>query len=320
MGSLPGDEHKKHERILVFDILRILCIAAIIYGHSQFVVVPGINSLLYDNGWGPLNLYPLGLQGYAVVGMFLISGAVLELTNKNIKDSQDYCRFLFKRFIRIYPAFWISLLAAIILLPFLWQGAPGNAFLQFSGFVIVMGQAALNPAGWFVGAIFCLYVLFPWISRIVRKYRLYAVVGFCILSWSMRFFFSTYYSVPIDSFVRWFPLCTVFEFSLGIYLVQAGLYPKKSNDSALIRLLAEISFYAFIFHYVIITSIKVYLFPALFRLDTLIALDNYNGAVTLFYGQMMASVLFISWIMMKIDTRLHNWIFQRDVVREFLNK
>lgn len=318
MQSLSGNEYKKNERILVFDILRIICIAVIIYGHSQFVVLSGINSILYANGHWPLNLYPLGLQGYAVAIMFLVSGAVLEYTYKNINNSQDYLRFIFKRFIRIYPAFWLSLLAAIILFPFLWQSAPLNALIQFSGFTIIVGQTALNPSGWFIGAIFCLYLLFPWISRIVRKYNLSAVIGFCILSWSLRFILSTYCIVPIDIFVRWFPLCTIFEFSVGIYLVQMSLYPKKRNDYPMIRLLADLSFYAFIFHYVIITFIKVYLFPSLFSFDTLLALDSYPGAVTLFYCQMMASVLIISWVMMKADVKFQKWLLERDAVRVFL--
>ncbi|MDD4138401.1 MAG: hypothetical protein PHT99_11010, partial [Methanoregula sp.] len=71
-------ETKTHERILIFDLIRILCVAIIVYDHSRFFLIPAFNQFFFADGYGPFNLYTNGLQGYAVYGMILISGAVLE--------------------------------------------------------------------------------------------------------------------------------------------------------------------------------------------------------------------------------------------------
>ena len=66
------------------------------------------------------------------------------------------------------------------------------------------------------------------VFQIHLKIPVSAVIGFCILkAWGLRFLLLTYNPVPLDRFWMWFPLCNAFEFCLGIYIVQAGLYPKR---------------------------------------------------------------------------------------------
>ncbi|MDD4137696.1 MAG: acyltransferase family protein, partial [Methanoregula sp.] len=252
-------------------------------------------------------------------GMILISGAVLEYNYQGLEKLNGYLKFLFKRFIRLYPAFWMSLIATLLLFPFLLQRNLFDILMEFTGFYVVLGQGPgyINPMGWFIAAIFCLYILFPWFSRIVRKYHLYAIIGFCLISWVLRYLTFTY--VPLESFWRWFPLCNAFEFCLGIYLIQVAWYPKKANTYPAVRTLSDISFYAFIFHFLITGVFLFYLEQPLIAINTLFSMGNPDIASTLFYLQMMAGVVIFSWVAMVLDNRITRWILQLDRVKNFQN-
>jgi peptidoglycan/LPS O-acetylase OafA/YrhL len=315
-----SESTQPRERILVFDIIRILCIAIIVYVHSQFFLIPDINKFLFPDGFGPMNIYPLGLDGYAVYGMILISGAVLEYNYQGVEKLHGYLQFLFKRFIRLYPAFWMSLVLGLVLNPALWQVNLPSLLFEFTGFFVVLGQGEgnINIMGWFIATIVSLYILFPWFSKIIRRYGLGALVGFCLMSWGLRFLILTYNLVPIDLFYRWFPLCNAFEFCLGIYIVQASLYPKTVNTFSIIRELADLSYYVFIFHVLVILLFMEYLVKLLKPFDDSLVLNNLPGSLTIFYFQMMMGILVVSWIVMKIDIWIRNWIFQQEYVRKIL--
>jgi peptidoglycan/LPS O-acetylase OafA/YrhL len=279
-----------------------------------------INNFLFSNGYGPFNIYTAGLQGYAVYGLIFISGAVLEYNYQGLKKLYGYLQFLFRRFIRLYPAFWMSLILGLILSPMLWQNNLPSLLFEFTGFFVVLGQGPgnINNMGWFIATIVSLYLLFPWFSRIIRGYGLGALVGFCIMSWGLRFLILTFNLVPIDLFWRWFPLCNAFEFCLGIYIVQAGLYPKKVNTSPIIRKLSDLSYYVFLFHVLIIEIFLNYL-PNSVGTFELSVFNNNLVTYTIYYLQYIIAVLVVSWIAMKLDNRLRSWILQRDSIRNFLN-
>jgi len=317
-----GEVPQKKDRILFFDIVRILCVAVIVYDHSRYNLVEGFNQLLFSDGYGPFSIFTSGLQGYAVYGMIFVSGAVLEYNYQGIDRVFDYSRFIFRRFIRLYPAFWMSLILGILLFPAVFQKDIPGALFEFTGFYIILGQGSgvINSMGWFIAAIFSLYLLFPWLSRFVRKYQLSAILGLCLISWGMRSLVLTYDLVPLDLFWRWFPLFNAFEFCLGIYIVQMRWYPRKENIYPVVRTLSDLSFYVFLFHVIIIHVflLDVEQLRPLISFDNMLAMNNLYIGYTLYYLQMMAAILVISWIAMKADTRLQAWILQRESVRKFL--
>ena len=282
-------------RVLFFDIIRILCVAVIIYDHSRFWLVPEFNQFFFPDGYGPFNIYPAGLQGYAVFGLIFVSGAVIEYTYRGLQKGESYLTFMKKRIFRIYPVFWMSLITMLLLFPGLLEDGIGNVLFEFTGFFIVLGQGpgAINPVGWFVGAIILLYFLYPWFSTVIRKYGLPALCGFWIMSWSLRYSIITYNLVPLDLFWRWFPLCNAFEFCLGIYLVQAAIYPKTGNRSPVVRNLADISYPAFLFHMVVVFAFLNYI-PEPGSLPVAIA----------FYFVMIGSVIPVSEIVLMTDKRI----------------
>jgi peptidoglycan/LPS O-acetylase OafA/YrhL len=316
-----GEKTKARDRILAFDLIRILCVAIIVYVHTEFFLIPGFNQFFFPDGFGPFNIYTLGLQGYAVYGMIFVSGAVLEYNYQGIEKLHGYLQFLFKRFIRVYPAFWLSLIFSLLAYPvLLFTTDPAEIILEFTGFYVVLGQGLgfINPMGWFIATIFLLYVLFPWFSRVMRKYRFSALLAFCIISWGLRFLLLTYNPIPLDYIWRWFPLCNAFEFCLGIYLVQIAWYPKTANTSPVIQELSELSFYVFLFHFAATRIFRVYFENILLPIDIRLALGNLVLGGVFFYIQILIAVLIVSWIAMKIDARFRHWLLQRDRVKNFL--
>ena len=101
-------------RVLMFDVLRILAILLIVVAHvGQTLKIP---PLLQSFGISPLSG---GIGEWGIVIFLLISGCVLEYNyGKKVWDAGtkfDYIQFIEKRLLRIYPAFWFSMLLAVIL-------------------------------------------------------------------------------------------------------------------------------------------------------------------------------------------------------------
>jgi peptidoglycan/LPS O-acetylase OafA/YrhL len=320
-----GEAGTKRQRILFFDALRILCIALIVLGHYQFPFSPGINGLLFMDGYLPYGIYPLGVNLLAVFGMIFVSGAVMEYNHEKIDGFSAYGKFIFRRFIRLYPAYWMSLILAIMLPPWIYRGGPMGMVIEFTGFFFLLGQGAgyLNNMGWFIGTIFCLYLLFPFLSGMVRRYRLRALLLLMLVSYLSRFLLLTYDpDSSSDLLFRWLPLANLFEFCLGIYLVQNALYP-KAITSPLVRRVSEYTFYVFLFHNVVI-SLFIYDVSTNGGIINLYlqSIANLTGdfflIYTLWFVIIMGSVLVVSWCAMLIDGRVHEAILGNARVRRFL--
>jgi peptidoglycan/LPS O-acetylase OafA/YrhL len=310
------------DRILFFDIMRIAFVALIVYGHSQFDFLSWLNKILYIDGYTPLNIYPVGLAPLSVYGLIFVSGAVIEYHYKGIEHFSEYIKFLFKRCIRLYPAFWMSLIFGILLFPIVLKAGIFDVFFEFTGFYVILGKGPgnINIMGWFIAAIMSLYLLFPFISKIVKKYQFYSIVVFLLISFSCRFFLLTYNVVPLEFFFRWFPLCNLFEFGLGIYIVQNKLYPQNMTNHPTIHQLSDLSYYVFLFHWIVlcIFSYTVNNFQ-LFYICEILGLNFPNMLAYLCdYCFMMATILIVSWVAMALDKKIQQRILSLDAVRNYL--
>jgi peptidoglycan/LPS O-acetylase OafA/YrhL len=300
---------KTKKRLLFFDILRILCVALIYYDHFNIPLLTSFNSIFFSDGFFFFNIYPKSLGLIALYGMFFISGAVLAYNYKKIISFSDYRKFLYKRFIRLYPAFWMSLLLGIVLVPAVLKQSIFTLFFEFIGFFISIGTGSgiINEVGWFIGAIFILYMLFPVLYRIIEKYGLSALLILLIISYSSRSILITYNPLQtMTDLWRWFPICNLFEFCLGIYIIQNKLYPGKINDSPIIRQLAELSFYVFLFHVIIIHAILNYVYT-----NVSPTVGGLAFGVTL-YVLTIVIILCVSWLAMMIDRKIQKKLLATD--------
>ena len=317
---------KETNRILFFDILRIFFVTSIVCGHAQFALLPWINSIFFADGYIPFNIYPIGLAGISVYGLIFVSGAVLEYNYKGIERFSEYVKFLFKRFIRLYPAFWMSLIFGILLAIFLFPAVlkTTNLFdliFEFTGFYVVLGNGPgiLNFMGWFIAAIVSLYILFPYLSKIVRKYQLAALLLFLVISYSSRTFLLT--NNPIPLLYYWFPLCNLFEFCLGIYIVQSKWYPQNAKEHPFIRQLSDLSYYVFLFHWIVLgVFFNIHMNNiTLFNICEFFGLNmNPYIAYLCDYLIVMGTVILVSWIAMILDKKIQQTILKSERINNFL--
>ena len=261
------DTIEKKDRLLIFDILRICSVFLIVAGHLAWGYtylgesIAHIVSFLFTGGtfWFVFQTH-LGM--IAVYILIFVSGAVLEYNYQSVTNFSDTMRFYIKRILRIYPAYWMSLFLGIAIAPGLLNEPFSYLFLQFIGIQTITGDLLhnpINPMGWFIGVIICLYLLFPFLSMAIKKHPYVSLLVVTIISFILRLIFIYFPNhFPFGYFPeRWFPLCSLFEFCLGIFVVRLSLYPKWVNKSNTIKFLSDISFYVFLTHFVLGTILDI---------------------------------------------------------------
>jgi len=267
----------KRERILFFDLVRVLAILLVVIQHVPHNVFP-LNLGLNIPHYGFLNIGRIG------VFLFIFaSGAVLEYSNGNkaINSISEMAYFYYRRLVRIYPAYWISLIIGVVMAPTKINVPPSSLFFQFIGFSPWINEwdnsMLINPMGWFICLIVSLYFLYPFISSVMRKNPYVTLLALFIISMSLKSFIASYGTewIRLD---YWFPLAIVFNFGLGIFIIRTGIYPKQIHHSQKLSFLSELAFYVYLTHFLVISywNIRPYIFVALTLVFSvgLYALDN----------------------------------------------
>lgn len=241
------------KRFIIFDLIRILAIGLIIFAHLMQTLGKEIGGF-----FGCPNFYFVSLGGVGVSFFLILSGMAMEAGYGKVQI--NYGKFLYKRVKRIYPVYWLGLLFALgleLLLEKDNNWSIGELILNFSGFQVFAGKdwgEFIIPVTWFIGLIFVFYVIYPWLSKWMKTSKNLIVIILLVVSVISRLFMAKHgqgWYRPLD----WFPLCRIFEFSLGIWLIQT-----KASYTFLARLqipsiekityfLAKISFPAFLIHY-----------------------------------------------------------------------
>ena len=161
---------------------------------------------------------------------------------------------MFWRLVRLYPAYWLSLLFAIMLLLYANGHTFGNLIWQFSGFSAFVGQwgGFLNPVGWYIGLLVSLYLLFPFLSTAMERKPWLILITVLIIQVVMTSWInSTVVNLPLPNMIlvaRWFPLCNLFYFGIGIFIVKTGYYLQWEDTTGVLSWLGKLTFYVFLFH------------------------------------------------------------------------
>lgn len=234
----------KSNRILFFDIVRILSVFLIVIHHLPGLNAGWLTSFIYNNG--RLLTYDITAGPLGVYLLVFVSGAVLQLAY-GAKGKLPYFAFILKRLKRIYPAYWAALFVCLLLAPvFILHGK--KFVLQALGFLPNAGLYA-----WWIGLFVSLYLLFPLLARLIKKYpvQLIVVAGVItvvsrlllentIITFENGLVFGNGYRIVVTSLL--------FEFVLGMFIVEKGWYPKRINNSPFLRWCADISYYVFLTH------------------------------------------------------------------------
>jgi len=277
MGYFLGEIQRKNfrsggivseDRILMFDVLRIAAIAGIVSAHIWWAL--GL-TLLYTKEGGIREIIAVSIGGYGVAIFLFISGCVLEYAYGDkvwgSTSSFDFRLFIEKRLLRLYPAYWFSIMLGLVFGYNLSGTLASFNWFEFiktmTGFVVFFNLdfsgGYINPMGWFIGVILCLYFLYPILSSFLKKN---GIQGLVLIFLFVLFVRITIPEGPSGLNWYWFPLSRIAEFALGIYMVQTGLYLKTVNTSKIIQFASDLSFPVFLVHfpilYILTTTSQAY--------------------------------------------------------------
>lgn len=245
-------------RILLFDVIRIISIAIMILSHITFL------PWVLDLGWA--GAYNVGAIAFLI--LLIVSGATLELShhgNQNLK----------KRLLRLYPAYWCALALTFAVGP---EYNLRDWVIQVFGANLYFDALRINCVGWIYGLFVILYIMYPYLSRLLRDYPYLGLAVLFIITLISKYFFYVYGNCGMWNAYYSFPLCNLMFFGAGIFISQKGIYLKYSSPK-MIAFLAELSYFAFLLHLPFLrwwephTTYLTILFTAsvaLFELDRLI--------------------------------------------------
>lgn len=304
-------------RFIGLDLIRCLAIALLLLAHIGQIIKGPIG-----NAFGLRHFYYVSLGGLAVTIFLILSGIVLELQYGKKKTS--YSQFIIKRLIRIYPVYYLCLLFGLLIYSIRSYYETGHIFANFSKLGIV--DIALSVTGgyafvgrwggpfiatsWFIALIITMYIFFPLLSREINKRPLFSICVLLLVSFFSRIIIGHcgFLHRPLD----WFPLCRIFEFSLGIYLaiilpktLFKLLKPSRRLGSS-ISFISRVSFPLFLIHC-----------PLLLMINYLMMLGvNQLLSICLY---VLLSVT-ISWIIFAIDKKIPKAIILKRIIDIFKRK
>lgn len=246
----------KKPRLIFLDLIRVLAIVLVVATHLVHQI-----SRFTDYHWikkfipylGIPNFFWTSFAGLGVVIFIILSGMVLEYNYG--QAAINYFSFIFKRLKRIYLTYWLCLGFTMILI-----FSTHRFWYNFSGLMIFTGEPwshYIIPTAWFIGLIIALYLFFPFLTVWLRRRPWLTLTILLLISIASRYFMgqASFWHRGIDSF----PLSRIFEFGLGIWLMQrvqiVNLLTRINNGlkwSGWV-LLSELSFPIFLMHPVLET-------------------------------------------------------------------
>lgn len=164
----------RKERLFYLDFIRAIATVSIVITHFNArysAHIPEIKGRMI----GLEKIGNIGSGEWGVSLFFIISGAALMYV---YEKENDWKRFYQKRFMSIYPMFWMaySAVLAVYVLKnrtMIGDGIPKWRFLftilGFDGLLSVNGYATFYLLGeWFLGAIILLYIIFPVLKKAIN--------------------------------------------------------------------------------------------------------------------------------------------------------
>jgi len=210
-------------RLVLLDLLRVLGITLVLIAHIGQAIQHPIGQFFGIKGF-----YLVSIGGVGVTIFLILSGLALHL-NYRQKDI-SYRQFMAGRILRIYPIYWLSLIIGILVyliasqinesLPSLGNQI-GSLVCSVTAFCAFAGKwgGPFVPTAWYIGLIISLYILYPFISRGIKRKPHMVILTLLLISAMSRIILGHYNILP-NRPLDWFPLCRLFEFGLGIYLAE----------------------------------------------------------------------------------------------------
>ena len=204
---------EKKKKIFYLDFIRVISMLMIVtyhfYVHFAENNITGIK--IFSNGkWGMIG----------VTLFFMISGASLMY---NYGENIDIKKYAKKRFLGIYPMFWIAYTLVFIYIFYgckkiIWDLPTyklGISLLAMDGYLSPYTKTFYLIGEWFLGCIVLIYVLFPMLRKLVNKYPKTFISVYTIINFTLLIFYKNGI-MPINKNLI---ICT-YSFVLGMYIIK----------------------------------------------------------------------------------------------------
>lgn len=200
-------------RIFALDLIRVVATFMIICFH--------FNVHLIQMGLAPSTIFgvhPSGsMLGDLGVALFIIiSGASLMYRSN---DSFVARKFFWRRFLSIYPLFWLSYLCAALFIVTQFPAGPspfafGLTIIAMDGFTLYKIPNFYLIGEWYLGCQILLYLLFPFFRKLFLRDRLLAfLLGMMIVVLTVKYY-------DLGMAINRFPLTHTLEFLFGFSLIN----------------------------------------------------------------------------------------------------
>ncbi len=209
------------KRVFFLDVIRTFAIFLVIEFHY--------NINMAGHGYLPAfidePLAWLNGRGVLVQSMFIaLSGAALMLVYGKRADKIDLKDYARKRFLSIYPLFWVTYLVAFAFLSF-WKGrllydTPQSRWLYtitaFDGWLLPVQETFYLLGEWFLGFIIIMYILFPMLLWLYRKHA-GLLMGLAFAAMFIPWFWEPA-RLGMSLYIS--PLMRLFEFCFGMWFIM----------------------------------------------------------------------------------------------------
>lgn len=214
------------QRLYYLDFVRALSTLIIVLTHyNALYIYNAQNPRAFVICAYPFNIY-IGSLGASL--FLIISGASLYLTYGNA-DKFDFKKFYTRRFLGIYPMFWVGFIV-VSLINFIESkggsisGIPRRniifSVLGIDGLASSFGIKTFYRVGeWFLGFIILFYVIFPFVLLAVKKWPVISAVV-CLAMYTATLLLGSKYSLSMLISTR------LPEIMFGMYFIK---YFKQGN-------------------------------------------------------------------------------------------
>lgn len=188
----------------------ILIVTYHFYCHFAENNIIGTDTIFSSGKWGMIG----------VALFFMISGGALMY---NYQENLDIKKYAVKRFVGIYPMFWITYVALYL---FMFYEIKGNitglspfrlifSFFAMDGYLSCYTPTIYLIGEWFLGCIVLIYVLFPLLRTLVNTYPRITLWGATILNFAVL----TFYKNGIMEINKNLIVAS-YSFLLGMYVIR----------------------------------------------------------------------------------------------------
>jgi peptidoglycan/LPS O-acetylase OafA/YrhL len=229
-------------RISALTSLRFFAASMIVFDHAT----------AHDHGWIRDVPYYQGVTFF-----FVLSGFILTYSYPVLAEKKDVLNFWLARFARIWPAYFFSLIWAIVLVPG-WLTMLVTPYGAFRTALSIVGLQAWipqmeyffypNAVGWSLSVEAFFYLLFPFLIRELRAGRYWTLLLCCIptclvlvtaTASNLTLYAKSTTDVDIDALIYIFPLTRLPEFLLGMAAAWSLRQPSGERSNFVIATLIE---------------------------------------------------------------------------------